>query len=182
MNKLSITGKLAIAAAVGLVIGIVLAAVYFGASAPIPQPPTGTATSGSQPGTQSGAGGTTGSASGPAASKTSGSKGLTVIKLVTPVPGAVWTIATPNIISWAKEGGFSGQIELLDASTMKLVGVILPQTGPSQTYYEWNTRDISLSRTNPAKTTVLPGKYVIKILFDGNNVAPITSQPFTISK
>jgi len=182
MNKLTDVSKLAIAAGVGLVIGIVLISVYFGVSGPSVQQyntsgnqqPTSTATSGSQPG----AGGTSGST----APKTSGSKGLTIIKLITPVPGDTWTIATPNVISWMKAGGFSGQIELLDASTMKLAGVILNQVGQSQTSYEWNTRDIYLSRTSPSKTTVLPGKYVIKILFDGNNVAPITSQPFTISK
>lgn len=182
MNKLTDTSKLAIAAAVGLVIGIVLAAAYFGISGPSAQQyntsgnqqPTSTAATGSQPGT----GGTSGSA----APKISGSKGLTVIKLITPAPGVTWTIATPNVISWMKEGGFSGQIELLDASTMKLAGVILSQVGPSQTSYEWNTRDLYLSRTSPAKTTVLPGKYVVKILFDGNNIAPITSQPVTISK
>ncbi len=181
MNKLSNTGKLIIAAVV-IIAAIVLIAKYSGNppqsgnAVPQSQQPTSTATSptGAQPGS--------GSTSGSATPKTSGAKVLTVIKLITPAPGVTWTIATPNVISWAKEGGFSGQIELLDASTMKLAGVILNQVGPNQIYYEWNTRDISLSRTNPTKTTVLPGKYVIKILFDGNNVAPITSQPFTISK
>ncbi len=105
-----------------------------------------------------------------------------VIRLVNPIPGEIWIIAQQNLISWDREAGVAGQIELLDAATYKLVGVILNQIGPSQTSYTWNTRDLLLSRNNPAKTTVVPGQYVVRIAFDGNNLSPITSQPITITQ
>lgn len=103
------------------------------------------------------------------------------IILITPVPGVTWTITQDNVISWQKAAGTTGQIELLDASTMALVGVILPQVGPNQSSYTWNTRDLLLSRTNPEKTTVTAGRYIIRIAFDSPDFAPITSQPINIS-
>ncbi len=103
------------------------------------------------------------------------------IHLVDPVPDETWIIAQQNLIGWDREAGVAGQIELLDATTYKLVGVILNQTGPHQTSYEWNTRDLLVSRNNPAKTTVVPGRYVVRIAFDGNNLSPVTSQPITIA-
>lgn len=75
----------------------------------------------------------------------------------------------------------TGYISLLDATTYKLVGVILNQTGPHQTSYTWNTRDLLLSRSSPTKITVTPGRYVVRIAFDGNNLSPITSVPVTIA-
>ncbi len=103
------------------------------------------------------------------------------IRLVAPLAGATWTIAQQNLIAWNPEAGVSGQIELLDASTLKLVGIILNQIGPHQTSYMWNTRDLLLTRTNPLKTTVTAGNYVVRIAFDGNNLSPITSLPVTIT-
>jgi hypothetical protein len=98
-----------------------------------------------------------------------------------PLSGASWVIGTSNVISWSKEGGVSGQIELLDRSGDKRIGVILNQIGPHQTSYAWNTRDIFLSRTSPSKTTVAPDVYTIRISWDGNNLRPITSQPITFT-
>ena len=88
-----------------------------------------------------------------------GSTSATKIHILTPVAGDIWTIAKQNHISWDKQAGVSGQIELLDAATLKLVGVILNETGPLQTYYDWNTRDLLVARTNPAKIIVTQGKY-----------------------
>lgn len=103
------------------------------------------------------------------------------IKVLTPTAGAAWTIGQQNTISWNPEAGTTGVIELLQAgATKNFVGIILPQTGPHQTSYTWSTRDLSLSRTNPAGITVAPGSYVIRILFDGNNLAAATSPAFTI--
>jgi hypothetical protein len=120
--------------------------------------------------------------SGTSGSVTTGSQVTkTSITITAPVKNATWKIATPNIISWSKAGNFSGDIYLVDAKTKAFVGVILPQTGPQQTYYEWNTRDIFLDRTSPLKKTVLPGTYLVKIAFDGNNLPIIASPAITIT-
>ncbi len=102
------------------------------------------------------------------------------IHLVTPTANNVWTITRQNLISWDRAGGVTGQIELLDAATYKLVGVILNQIDARQTSYTWNTRDLLMSRTSPAKITVVPGSYVVRISFDGNHLSPITSPTVTI--
>lgn len=103
------------------------------------------------------------------------------IVVTAPTVGSVWKIATSNTISWSREGGISGDIYLIDAKNGKFVGVILPQVGPHQTSYEWNTRDLYLSRTSPSKTTVLPGTYIVKVAFDGNNLPIISSPIVTIT-
>lgn len=99
-----------------------------------------------------------------------------------PTSASVWKIATQNIISWTKEANVSGYIYLVDATTKNTLGVINPSTGPHQTSYTWNTRDILLSRTNPLGKTVTPGTYIIKISFDGNNLPVVSSPTFTISQ
>lgn len=104
-----------------------------------------------------------------------------IITIITPVQGDVWTIGTDNLISWNQAGGISGDIYLADAQTGAFVGVILPQIGPQQTSYTWNTRDLLLDRTNPLKKDVTPGNYVLKIAYDGNDVPLATSPAFTIT-
>jgi hypothetical protein len=103
------------------------------------------------------------------------------IKLITPVAGDVWKIGTQNPISWNTPGEISGDIYLVDAKTNAFVGVILPEVGPNQTAYSWNTRDVLLDRTDPLKKDVIPGTYIIKIVFDRNNIPVITSPKFTIT-
>lgn len=130
-------------------------------------------------------GGTTKGATGGAANTSGATKTATVgftIHLRTPVAGETWTISQQNTISWDRAAGVTGQIELLNATTKALVGVIIPQTGPNQTSYTWNTRDILLSRTNPLKKNVVPGTYLIRLAFDGNELAPVTSAPLTIAQ
>lgn len=105
-----------------------------------------------------------------------------VIRLLTPIAGQTWIFAQQNTVSWDRAANVPGQIELLDATTKALVGVILPQTGPNQTSYTWNTRDLLLSRTSPAKKTVTPGSYRVRVSFDGNNLSPVTSGVITISQ
>ncbi len=186
MDKLNNRGKLIVSIVVA-VVAIVLIA-YYGAGTPSSAPSGENATSTSSATNPStGATGTsntqsTGGSAGGSGSASGGTKTpASIITFVTPVPGETWTIAKQNPIQWSRAGGVSGEISLLDASTKALVGVILPQTGPNQTSYAWNTRDIFLSRTNPLKKNVEPGRYVVRISWDGNNLSPITSEPITIS-
>jgi hypothetical protein len=147
--------------------------------------PGGTAT---PAGTNAGTGATgAGAGSGAAGSgaQTGGTSGATAklrssITLITPVPNDVWVAETQNPIQWSKAPGVSGQIELLSATTSQLVGVILNEIGPAQTSYTWNTRDLLQSRTSPIKFTVVPGRYLIRLSFDGNDLPSITSAPLTI--
>jgi hypothetical protein len=104
-----------------------------------------------------------------------------IVTVITPVAGDIWKIGQQNPISWSTAGKVTGSISLLDATTKNFIGIITPQIGPAQTSYTWPTRSISMSRTNPTTKDVAPGNYVIQISFDGNNLKPITSQPFTIT-
>jgi len=103
------------------------------------------------------------------------------ISIITPVASDIWKIGTDNLISWNQPGDISGDIYLVDATTGVFAGVILPQVGPEQTSYTWNTRDLLVDRTSPFKKDVVPGTYVLKIAYDGNNVAIATSPSFTIT-
>jgi len=103
-----------------------------------------------------------------------------VIHLITPVPSDQWKIGQSNPISWDKEAGITGQIQLLNSQTKALVGVILSESGPHQTSYSWDTRQVYLDRYNPLKKDVTAGTYVIRIKFDGNNLGTLTSLPFVI--
>ncbi len=104
------------------------------------------------------------------------------IYFTAPAANAVWKIAVQNSISWSKETGYSGQIDLLDATTHALVGVILNQVGPHQTSYAWNTRDLLPTRTDPIKKDVVPGTYVVEVQFDGGHVSTMVSGPITITQ
>ena len=184
MDKLNDKSKLIISAIV-VVVAVVLI-VYYGAGTPASGPNLGTTTptSGSSPSAPSG--GSTNPATGGTGTQTGGTTGGTKtsggITFVTPIAGQTWIIAQQNTIEWSRAGGVSGQIDLLDASTKALVGVIIPQTGMNQSSYAWNTRDIFLSRTSPLKKNVVPGTYVIRVAWDGNRLSSITSQPIVISQ
>lgn len=101
------------------------------------------------------------------------------ISITAPLGGAKWVLATQNIISWNKEAGYSGGIELLDASTKQIVGWITPSLGVHQTSYAWNTSDVALSRTNPSKKNISAGNYIIKVIFDGP-ISSIESASFSV--
>ncbi len=103
-----------------------------------------------------------------------------VIKFVTPVVNDIWTIGNQNPIAWSAAPNVSGAISLLSAATGQSIGIILPEIGPKQTSYTWNTRDVFLNRSDPQKTDVVPGSYKIEVSFDGNNLKPIVSPAFTI--
>lgn len=104
-----------------------------------------------------------------------------VISIITPVGNDVWQIGTQNVISWSKSGGISGSISLLNGTNQKFIGTILPEIGSNQTSYTWNTLNVSLNRSDPSGKDVVPGLYEIEITYDGNNIKPITSFPFTIT-
>lgn len=190
MNKLNQTGKL-VAGAVVLIVVTALVVKYGGGRNATPAPnvssnssstTAGNVSAGTTSSRPSGNGPSRGAKRGDSSLRPSAAPKASLITLITPVPGETWTIATYNPISWTQEASVTGQIELLDATTMRLVGVILTEAGPHQTSYSWNTRDVSLSRTNPSKTTVTPGRYIIRISFDGNDLSPITSQPITLAQ
>ena len=90
-------------------------------------------------------------------------------------------IGVKNPISWSKAGNFSGSLSLIDATTKQFVGTILPEVGPSQTSYTWNTLSVALSRTNPAGQDIVPGTYEIELAYGGNNIKPVFSSAFTIT-
>lgn len=103
-----------------------------------------------------------------------------VISIITPVGNDVWTIGTKNVISWNKAGNITGSISLINESNQSFAGIILPEIGPDQTSYTWNTLSVSLNRTDPAGKDITPGIYEIEITYDGNNIKPATSFPFSI--
>jgi hypothetical protein len=103
------------------------------------------------------------------------------ITFVTPVANDVWTIGDKNLISWNAAPNVTGAISLLSAATGKSIGVILPEIGPKQTSYTWDTVGVYLNRTDPQETDIVPGNYKIEVSFDGNNLGPIVSSAFTIT-
>jgi hypothetical protein len=189
MVKLSNVSKIVIVAVVAAVL-IILTIVYRTGTAPattIVLDTTGNAslTAASPSQTSETTTGTGASSAGTATNHTSASNGAAsagpVITFVTPVKNDVWVIGTQDIISWNVPGRVTGSISLIDANTNQSVGVILPEIGPNQTSYTWNTRDVLLDRTNAQKKTVTPGAYMIRIAYDGNHIKPATSPAFTIT-
>jgi hypothetical protein len=187
MNKLSPTGKWTIIAVV-IVLAVVLIVVYGGSENNNAAPASNSASSSTTGATASDNSSTPGATPSTGKTNTAGtvvthpqsSGGIT---LMTPVPGDTWVIDTQNAITWSKAAGVpTGEIELLNASTKDIVGIILNDIGQSQTSYTWNTRDLLQSLTSPNKITVTPGQYVIRVIFNGNDLAPLTSQPFTIAQ
>lgn len=103
------------------------------------------------------------------------------IHLMTPVSGNLWTIGGTNPITWDNPADVTGEIDLVDAVTKAFVGVILSETGPKQTSYSWDAREIYLARYSADKKDVIPGTYSIVIHFDGNGLGDLVSGPITIS-
>ena len=103
------------------------------------------------------------------------------INLLTPIANNTWIIGQPNPIAWSNQADITGEIDLLDAQTKKLIGVINSETGPHQTSYSWDARSIYASRYSPIKKDVLPGTYSIRIKFDGNGLSSLVSGSITIS-
>ncbi|MDP2598461.1 MAG: hypothetical protein Q8P49_01375 [Candidatus Liptonbacteria bacterium] len=91
------------------------------------------------------------------------------VRIVAPAPSAQWVQGVDGDISWNGATGIPGAIYLVNAGDGSIAGWISQQVIPSQTKYEWNARDLFLSRTSPTKKTVLAGQYMIKVIFDGGN-------------
>ncbi len=102
------------------------------------------------------------------------------ISLVSPMPNITWTIGQQNMIAWSNPANVTGQIDLINASTKTLVGVILSQTGPNQMSYAWDARSVYLSRNSPSMKDVLPGTYLVRVSFDGNGLGSIVNGPVVI--
>jgi hypothetical protein len=104
-----------------------------------------------------------------------------VIHLLTPIADSGWTIGGTNSIAWDNAAGVTGEIDLVTADTHAFVGVILSETGPNQTSYSWDAREIYLARYGADKKDVVPGVYAVSIHFDGNGLGNLISGPITIS-
>jgi len=98
-----------------------------------------------------------------------------VIAILTPTAGNTWQIGKLNSISWSRAANITGEIDLLDAGTQEFIGVITSNTGPQQTSYGWDTRQIYLERYGALKKDIVPGTYFIQLKFDGNNLPNIVS-------
>ena len=103
------------------------------------------------------------------------------IHLLTPISNNVWTVGKANPIAWDNAADITGEIDLVNATTKKFVGVILAETGPKQTSYTWNAEQVYLGRYSADEKAVIPGIYSIRIHFDGNGLGDLVSGPFTIA-
>ena len=101
------------------------------------------------------------------------------IKIITPALGESWTFGKIHTIRWSTGAGIKGYIELLDASTKQIIGWITPEISSSQTYFDWDTKMVSVGRMDPSRKDITPGNYIIKIVFDGPK-SPIESAMLSI--
>ncbi|HVN67269.1 MAG TPA: hypothetical protein VMT55_02780 [Candidatus Sulfotelmatobacter sp.] len=101
------------------------------------------------------------------------------LNFAVPLSNDQWAIGVSHLIAWNKPAGVTGGLYLADASTKKLVGWILPNTTVRQTSYDWDTRDVSITRTGGTRQPLTPGTYVVRLMFDGK-YAEIESPTFTI--
>lgn len=100
--------------------------------------------------------------------------------IISPAAGAQWVFEQANLIQWAKGAGVTGNIYLVNAADGTVAGWLIQQTNAHDTSFNWNTRDLYISRTSPIKKDVKPGKYIIKISFNSPQQPPLASAPFSI--
>lgn len=100
--------------------------------------------------------------------------------VLSPASSAQLVLGENNTIQWNRAANITGGIYIVNAADGSTVGWILGQTGPQQTSYSWNTRDIFAGRTDPAKKDITLGTYIIKIMFDSPQDPTITSGAFSI--
>ena len=101
------------------------------------------------------------------------------ITILSPAAGNEWVIGKIHQIVWSRGTYLTGGIYLIDAATKQTAGWISPNTAPNQVLYNWDTRDVLLSRSSPQKKDISPGNYIIKIIFDGPE-KEAQSAPFSI--
>ena len=88
------------------------------------------------------------------------------IFITSPVSGDIFVINNLSNIKWSSEPGVTGGLYLVDVATNATLGWITPSTGPHQTSYSWDVRDIALTRVSGIKKPVLPGFYSIGLKLD----------------
>ncbi|MEK9180156.1 MAG: hypothetical protein AAB897_01980 [Patescibacteria group bacterium] len=105
--------------------------------------------------------------------------GLPNITVVAPIADEKLVIGQVYNIKWSSEGGTKGFIYLADPATKEVVGWINSETGPHDTSYDWDARDIYLARYSPAKKPLEVGRYIIGVGFE-NRRLPATSAAFDV--
>lgn len=118
--------------------------------------------------------------SAPSGAATSGTKAVS-INITAPASGDKWEIGKIHTIKWSQAAGVTGGIELVNAATGNTVGWILSQTGANQTSYDWDTKQISLSRDSALGKQIEAGTYSVKIIFDNKNYSPAQSAQFSVA-
>ena len=102
------------------------------------------------------------------------------ISILSPIKSEQWAIATNHTVRWSKAAGVTGQVYLVSANTGQIVGWIHPSTGANQTSFDWNTRDITIGRTDPSRKDIGVGNYFIEMKFDSPKMLSARSGAFLI--
>lgn len=89
------------------------------------------------------------------------------ISITSPELDARLNIGGLNAIKWSREPGVTAGLYLVDASTNTTIGWITPTITTHQTYYTWDAKDVAVSRQSGIKKSITPGRYYIKMKFDG---------------
>ncbi len=95
-----------------------------------------------------------------------------------PTASDIWALNTQHLIAWNREAGVAGGIYLVDETTGKTVGWIVPSTAPSQTSFTWDTRDVAIDRTGGTRQNLAAGTYSLRLTLTAKGEAK--SAPFRI--
>ena len=101
------------------------------------------------------------------------------ITMIVPAAGETWLFGKEHAMRWSGEGGYPGEIMLLDAASKKTVGWITPNIASHQTNFTWDTQAVALGQKNALKKDIVPGTYIFRITFNGPR-PPIESVPITV--
>ncbi|MBM3256830.1 MAG: hypothetical protein FJY98_00665 [Candidatus Liptonbacteria bacterium] len=102
------------------------------------------------------------------------------ISITSPRPDEQWALKESHLVKWSKSPGVSGSLYLVNAMTKSVVGWISPTITPEQTSYSWDTQYLNISRTDPSRKEILPGRYIIRMELDRRPPAIAESAPFVI--
>jgi plastocyanin len=105
---------------------------------------------------------------------------LASVRVTSPEADAAWVAGELSTVRWTNAAGITGGIYLADAATGAAVGWISAGTGTDQTSYQWDTRFVSASRTDPSRKEVGVGRYVVVLRFDRKPPIEVKSAPFSI--
>lgn len=101
------------------------------------------------------------------------------INITSPALDGRFNIGQLNSIKWSKESGLTSGLYLVDATNGATLGWITPTITAHQTSYTWDAKDVALNRQGGVKKSVVPGKYYMKMKFDGP-ISEATSNTFYI--